>query len=330
MTDSRIPVTILTGFLGAGKTTLLNQLLRQHANKKIAVIENEFGEISIDSDLIVKTDGAVFELKNGCVCCSLNGELVDTLNQLLEREETMDHLLIETTGIADPGPVALSFLTEMDVQETFRLDAVVALVDVQFIERQLETQPEAGKQIALADVVLLNKTDQAEPYTIDTARNIIKRINPQAQIASCKHGLAEGLDLLAVRAFDPETVLKQNWKPMRALTLSPNYQQPNHGALVSHSFELSEPLDLFKFNTWVSGLLYFNAAQVFRIKGILDVEDSEDKIIFQSVCTNFVSQSGGKWAEGEKRLSRLVFIGRHLERSTLEKALQQCRATLLT
>jgi len=325
MSDSRIPVTILTGFLGAGKTTVLNQLIRQQTNKRIAVIENEFGEINIDSDLVINKDGSVFELSNGCVCCSLNGELTETLYMLLERQDKIDYLIIETTGIADPGPVALSFLSDEQVQEAFRLDAVVTVVDSLHIERQLETQPEVGKQVALADVLLFNKAKDVEPYLLDTAKNIVKRINPQAQIIEADHGKVDSSSFLDRNAFDPQTVLKQEWKkPGPQLVLAPDYRHTNHVALISHAFEIEEALDLVRFDSWVAMMLYMNASTLFRIKGILNVAEMEEKVVFQSVYNQYVSQSAGTWEQGEVRKTRLVFIGKNLDRELLEKGLRQC------
>lgn len=325
MTDNRIPVTILTGFLGSGKTTLLNQLIRSNPDRKIAVIENEFGEIGIDSDLVVNTDGSVFELSNGCVCCSLNGELVETLQMLVERQDKIDHLIIETTGIADPGPVALSFLSEFEIQNVFRLDAIITVVDSRFVERQLESQPEVGKQVALADVVLLNRTDEVEPYLVETARNIVQRINPQTLIFETSYGKTDLTNMLDIKAFDPETVLKQKWKkPTSNLKLSSDYKHTNHIALVSHSIEITEALDLIKFDSWVAMMLYMNSSTIFRIKGILNIAEMDDKLVFQSVYNQYVSQSGGKWAEDEGRKTRIVFIGKNLDRAALEKGLKQC------
>lgn len=325
MSDPRIPVTILTGFLGSGKTTLLNHLIRQSADRRIAVIENEFGEINIDSDLVINKDGSVFELSNGCVCCSLNGELTDTLYMLLERQEKIDYLIIETTGIADPGPVALSFLSDEQIQDSYRLDAVVTVVDTQQIERQLESQPEVGKQVALADVLLFNKTQEVEPYVLDTAKNIVKRINPQAIVLEANYAKIDPQLLLDKQAFDPETVLKQEWKkPTPQLVLAPDYKHTQHVALNSHSFELTEPLDLIRFDTWIATMLYLNANTLFRIKGILNVAEMDEKIVFQSVYNQYVSQSAGKWAADEPRSTRIVFIGKNLDRALLEKGLSQC------
>jgi G3E family GTPase len=325
MIDSRIPVTILTGFLGSGKTTLLNQLIRQNPERKIAVIENEFGEIGIDSDLVVNTDGSVFELSNGCVCCSLNGELLDTLQMLMDRQDKIEHLIIETTGIADPGPVALSFLSDSDVQNFFRLDAIVTVVDSRLVERQLESQPEVGKQVALADVLLLNKADEVEPYLLETAKNIVQRINPQALVVESSFGQTGLVNLLDIKAFNPETVLNQKWKkPSPNLQLAPDYKHTNHIALNSHSFEIEEPLDLIKFDSWVAMMLYMNANTLFRIKGILSIAELDDKLVFQSVYNQYVSQSGGKWAEEEDRKTRIVFIGKNLDREALKKGLRQC------
>src|SRR6478735_1702698 len=198
--DQRIPVTILTGFLGAGKTTLLNHLIQKNPKERIVVIENEFGEVAIDQDLVMKVDDSIFTLSNGCICCNLNLELLDVLGKVSEIEG-ITHLIIETTGVADPGPVILSFLEDEQVQFKFQLNAVIALADVGRIENQLETIPEAGKQIALADVIVLSKGDLAEAYTRDTARNIISRMNPLALVVDGKLGDTGSTNLLELHAF---------------------------------------------------------------------------------------------------------------------------------
>ncbi len=326
MQRQRIPVTLLTGFLGAGKTSVLNQLIRHSPEKRIAVIENEFGEIGIDGDLVLNKEGTLIELSNGCVCCSLNGELADTLLQLLERQDKIDYLIIETTGIADPGPVALAFLADEEIQDLFILDAVVTVVDSRKIEQQLESQPEVGKQVALADVLLFNKANEVEPYVLETAKNIVKRINPQAEVIEANYGMpTTNASLLNKKAFDPQTVLQQPWKkPPSSLVLAPSRTHLQHIALNSHSFEIEQALDLIRFTSWVAMLLHFNNTTLFRIKGILNVSDLEDKLIFQSVYDTYVTQSGGIWKKEETRKTRLVFIGKNLNRGSLEEGLKQC------
>jgi G3E family GTPase len=326
MSESRIPVTILTGFLGSGKTTLLNQIVRQNPDKHFAIIENEFGEMGIDAELVVGVDGDIFELSNGCVCCTLNEELANTLHILAKRERKIDHLIIETTGIADPGPVALSFLVDLEIQELFVLDAIVCVVDVRNVERQLETQTEVAKQVMLANVLLLNKTDLVDAYTLETCQNIVKRINPDAIVYQTSHSNIETQKLFDIKAFDAQTLTEQasssSNKKLDPQSLRPNF----HIQLGSHSIEIEAPIDIVKFDAWVSMLLYFNKESIYRIKGILQMDDSDEKVVFQSVHDQYVSQSVGKWAENEKRSTRLVFIGKNLRKEDLEKGLNQCVA----
>ncbi len=346
--DNRIPVTILSGFLGSGKTTLLNQMIQQNKDKKLAIIENEFGEISIDSDLVVGVKDNFFELKNGCVCCSLNGELSETLYVLLAKGEKIDHLIVETTGIADPGPVALSFLSDYHIQSTFRLDSIVTLVDVQFIERQLENEEEAGKQIALADTIVLSKIDNVEAYKKEIAENIIKRINPQAAIYESSFGKIEGVDLLEMKVFNSTEEFQRKFernkfkKEKPILSFSPSVKTSttnsfsfrqshistkvlkHHITVASHSFEFVEKLDIVKFDLWMSMMLSLNSESIYRIKGVLNFEGTNDKVIFQSVHTQFISTSGGTWESEAVRKSRIVIIGKNLNRKDLKIGLYQC------
>jgi G3E family GTPase len=325
MPDSRIPVTILTGFLGAGKTSVLNELIRQYPDKRIAVIENEFGEIGIDSELVLNKEGNIFELSNGCICCSLNEDLTNTLHLLLERSDKIDYLIIETTGIADPGPVCVAFLSDEQIQDAFRLDAVVTVVDSTRFEQQLEAQAEVGKQVALADVLIFNKVSDTDLYLLETAKNILKRINPQAEVIEADHGIIKNSSLLDKQAFDAEKILKQPWKkPPSSLMFASPPTHENHIAFNSHSFEWEEPLDFIRFTSWITLLLHLNAKTVFRIKGILNISEIEEKVVFQSVYDKYVSQSGGKWEEGEVRKTRLVFIGKNLDREILEKGIRKC------
>ena len=335
----RIPVTILTGFLGSGKTTLLNHIIKQNTGKKIAIIENEFGEINIDSELVIKSEDGIFELSNGCICCSLNGELVEILLKLVNSNRHIDHLVIETTGIADPGPVAISFLSDYKIQTMFRLDAIVTLVDAQFIEQQLESTPEANKQVAIADVVLLNKTDKVEKYQIDAVRNIIARMNPQAQIFTCEFGAVKDINLLEINGFGTENILKTNYenlhdKPKKRFsvntfeankpTLSLLGKSIQHTAIGSYSYIFPEPLDVIKFDTWLKVFLGNAPFQVFRGKGILNIEDFDKKVIFQSVYNQYVTEGGDLWND-EPHVSKIVFIGKNLNYELIAEGLDLCK-----
>ena len=331
MEDSRIPVTILTGFLGSGKTTLLNELIKQNPEKKFAIIENEFGEVNIDSELVVGVEDGIFELSNGCVCCTLNTELVATINSIIEKFPNINHLLVETTGIADPGPVANSFIADVSVQAKFRLDAIVALADAQFIEQQLVQHEEARKQIAMADTIILNKVDKCDSYLLETVANVIKRINPAAPIVHSSYGKVTDIDILNLHAFSASAVMKLNFALPRIAVTSGRFlaakgkptNHHTHSDITSHSIIIEQPLDILKFDTWMNLMLNFNAQNFYRIKGILNMEDFDQKVIFQAVNNQYVSESGGKWGD-EERITKMVFIGKNLDKELLEQGLNQC------
>lgn len=340
MTNSRIPVTILTGFLGAGKTTLLNKLIAHNSDKKLAVIENEFGETSIDSDLVVGVENGIFELSNGCLCCSLNDDLIEVLQNLLKSSAKIDHLIVETTGIADPGPVAISFLADPEIQRNFRLDAIIALVDCLHIEQQLENQPEACKQVATADIVLLNKVDRSDPYQLDTVRNIIQRMNPQAKIFNCMYGNVEEVNLLNLNAFSKENVLETNFEsayntrktqkysfnPSQATnnSLIQNSKVIQHSEIRSLSFVFPEQLDLLRFNIWIKIALTSSKSPLYRVKGILNIKGFKERMIFQGVNDQYAVEEGNSWQEGETKETKLVFIGKNLDQDYLSKCLKAC------
>ena len=336
--NERIPVTILTGFLGAGKTTLLNQLIRENPGKKIAVIENEFGEINIDSDLVVGVEDGIFELSSGCVCCELNDELITVLQKLIKTHPGIHHLVVETTGIADPAPVAMSFLADETIQSAFRLDAVITLVDARFIEQQLEDQEEACKQVAIADVVLVNKTDKVDAYQKETVTNIVKRMNNQALIRESAFGKVEGIDLLNLKAFSRENILNAKIEtpslgglsfnafssPLeKSPALNPNQKTQLHSDISSCSFVFPEPLDLLKFDIWMRMLLNDVAFKIYRVKGILNFKDYKEKLVFQSVNNQYVSESAGNWGN-EERISKIVFIGKKIKKEILAQGMAIC------
>ena len=341
---SRIPVTILTGFLGAGKTTLLNQLIRKNEGKKLAIIENEFGEVPIDNELVIKTEDGIFELSNGCICCSLSDDLTEILFKLINRKEKIDHLVIETTGVADPGPVANAFLSDYKISSLFGVDSIIAIADAQHIERQLEIHHEACKQIAIADVVLINKTDRVESYTLDTVSNIIRKMNPAATILYGVKGEVESVNLLELNSFSAKDIFKTKFgadqdrrdgttyslNPINANVIASNsfafnnrFTAHKHTDISSYSFVFSEPLDPFRFDIWIRMTLNRKNSELYRVKGILQFKNLDQKIVFQAVNNQFSSEEGGKW-EDKERVTKIVFIGKKLDREYFLAGLQAC------
>ncbi len=311
--SSKIPVTIITGFLGAGKTTLLNRLIENNPEKKFAIIENEFGDISIDQDLVVNAKDGIFEMANGCICCSLNVELGELLQKLTSDEYNFNHLIIETTGIAEPDGIATAFIGGKK-ETKFFLDGTICLADAKDIIKNLEERGEVHKQISFADVILLNKYDIVTKTQLQAAKNEINKYNAEAPIYECSFGNIVK-DVLNLRAYDGNQLENK--------LLNPHHHH-HHNELVAHSFEFKEPLKSDKFEHWISMLLFLSGYQIYRIKGILYFEGESHKIIFQSVRSNSKIDIGSAWLEGEVRKSKIVFIGNNVKRTPLDKGLKSC------
>lgn len=313
----RIPVTIITGFLGAGKTTLLNRILDQNKGKRIAIIENEFGDLNIDKSLIDADNDGVYELSNGCICCSLNSELIVVLSKLLDRPEPPQYLIIETTGLADPTSIVLSFITDVMVQSAFELDAVITLADASLLDKQLKDHPEVIKQLALADLVILNKADRVSKEDIDQLMHTIESYNPQAEkIVATQAEVSE--PLLYKRAFRSEHIQK-NMKAQKPRFYLNHLQETN-----SLSMVFDKPFDFLLFNNWMNYQLNGRCGELYRCKGVLYVEHFDQKVIFQGVYDQHMVQMGSLWADGEERKSNLVFIGKNLQKEFIETGLEQC------
>jgi G3E family GTPase len=339
--DYRIPVTILSGFLGSGKTTLLNKLIKDHPEKKFAIIENEFGEIPIDNELVIGADDGIFEMSNGCVCCSLNDELINILIKLIKRPQKINHLIVETTGVADPAPVIMNFISDSNIKSLFRLDAVITLADAQFIEQQIENESVVRMQLTMADLILINKTDRVDSYLKETAFNIISRMNTEAQIKECTYGTVSDLDLLNIQAYDQDRKLVKSdkvteskfdkirsLKPLEDIGVSSSssvlhHSRPAHQNISSHSFVFEEPLDILRFDIWLRLILNHNNMTLYRVKGILNFKALNEKLVLQAVYKQYVTESGGLWDEQE-RTSKLVFIGKNLDKDLLLNGLKVC------
>ena len=331
--DNRIPVTIITGFLGAGKTTLLNQLIKDHPEKKFAIIENEFGEIGIDGGLIVGTDQNIFELSNGCICCSLNEGFYETITKLLNSQFPFTHLLVETTGIADPDSIIKAFLSSEEIQLNFRLDSVICLADCSNIEDIMDEQPEVRKQLALADVVLLNKVDTIQSGYLTELEKVVGSVNSMAVFYTAKYARVENVNLLDMKAFSGETIEKttmsfQNLNfvkgPVIRQTsmLSKQTHQHHKHEIKSLCFIIPGSFDMEKFSFWMQNFLFFNRENIFRVKGIVSFDNAPEKHIFQAVRDSYMFEPGDEWGN-ESRFSKLVFIGKKLDHDLLEDNLYQ-------
>ena len=322
--QSPIPVTVLTGYLGAGKTTLLNRILTEDHGKKYAVVINEFGELGVDNDLVVDADEEVFEMNNGCICCTVRGDLIRILGTLMRRKDRFDHILIETTGLADPAPVAQTFFMDDEIGAQLRLDAIVTVVDAAHLLPHLdETKPdgvenEALEQIAFADRILLNKTDLVDDAQLAEVHRRVAEINRIAEVietVQCKVDLDRLLD---VGGFDLT----------RALDLDPAFltEDSTHQhdlTVTSVGIDLPGELAMGPLNAWLSELLATKGVDIFRSKGVLAVAGMDEQYVFQGVHMLFDGSHGEPW-DDQPRVSRMVFIGRDLDRTALTDGLRAC------
>jgi len=317
---SKVPVTVLTGFLGAGKTTLLNRILTEKHGKKYAVIVNEFGEEGIDNDLVVDADEEVFEMNNGCICCTVRGDLIRILSGLMKRADQLDAIIVETTGLADPAPVAQTFFVDQDVADRTKLDAIVTVADAVHLENQLGEHHEAEEQIAFADVVLLNKTDIIKSDGLEKVEARIRKINPYAKIIRTSRCVTPLDEIVGLNAFSLDRVLE----------VEPDFLESDHDHdhdddITSVSFVSDTPLDFEKFQDWFGKLLQTKGQDILRSKGILDFKGQNERIVFQGVHMLMDGSPMGKWPENQPRNSRIVFIGRDINNMGLKEGFESCK-----
>ena len=319
MSETQVPVTVLTGYLGAGKTTLLNRILSEEHGKKYAVVINEFGELGVDNDLVVDADEEVFEMNNGCICCTVRGDLIRIVAGLMKRRGKFDGIIIETTGLANPAPVAQTFFVDDTVRARTRLDAIVTVVDAKNLPARLADSAEAEEQVAFADVIVLNKTDLVTEAELADVEARIRRINKFAKIHRTTRAEMKVTDILDQGAFDLQRVLAREPE-----FLDEEHVHSHDDAVGSMSFELTRPVDPEKFNAWISALLAEKGQDLLRTKGILAYPGEERRFAFQAVHMIADGDYIGAWPEGERR-SKLVFIGRNLNRPQLRRGFESCQ-----
>lgn len=333
---TRIPVTIVTGFLGSGKTTLLNHLLNGAHGKRIAIIENEFGEVSIDDALLVESNQTIFKMSNGCLCCTINGDLVRTLTELIARRSEFDYVIIETTGVANPAPVVQTFMVNEEIAEAFALDAVVTTIDAKHIGEHIENI-ECKEQVAFADILILNKLDLVTTGEAEAVVTKLRSLNSLAVIHRTERSNIALAAILDQHAFSSEAVGEdhdEHGHDHEGCDHDHNGEtcDHDHGHLHSHHHDddvqsvgcvLSGDIDKARFNTWFGQLIQNNGDRLYRCKGILSIAGETNKVILQTVHRVVEVTSGSAWQEGE-HLSKIVFIGKDLKRDELLAGFKGC------
>jgi len=321
MSDTpQVPVTVLTGYLGAGKTTLLNRILSENHGRKFAVVINEFGELGVDNDLVVDADEEVFEMNNGCICCTVRGDLIRIIGGLMKRPGRFDGIIVETTGLADPAPVAQTFFADEDVKRATRLDAIVTLVDAKNLPARLADSKEATEQIAFADIILVNKMDLVtEAEALEVERRI-RTINPYAEIRRSTKSDVPIDAVIGRDAFNLARILEREPE-----FLSGEDDHEHDSDILSVSFEVSKPIDPEKFNAWITQLLANKGQDLLRTKGILYYQGESRRFAFQAVHMIADGDYIGEIKDGDPRKSKIVFIGRDLNRPQLRRGFESCQ-----
>jgi G3E family GTPase len=319
-----VPVTILTGFLGSGKTTLLNRILKEDHGERIAVIENEFGEVGVDNEIIEKGDEQIVEMNNGCICCTVRGDLIRILGTLKERRDQgglkFDRVVIETTGMADPGPVAQTFFTDEEIASYYLLDSIITLVDAKHAPQQLDEFHEAQEQVGFADRILMSKADLVSDADVQNLSKRLKKMNPRAPIKKVHFGDAPLREILDIRGFNLNAILE----------LDPEFltdiQHEHHDQVESFVFRSDKPFDGTKLENFLSGMIQVYGPDLLRYKGVLWMKGKDRRVVFQGVHMMMGGDMGKPWGRGEKKGSILVFIGKKLPKDLFIAGLEECLA----
>ncbi|NDI84834.1 CobW family GTP-binding protein [Undibacterium crateris] len=355
-----IPTTILTGFLGAGKTTLLNRILQEEHGLRIAVIENEFGQENIDNEILLQdSNEQIIEMNNGCICCTVRGDLIVALAKLIEQKQTgkidFDHVVIETTGLANPGPVAQTFFVDEEVGMHYMLDAVVTVVDARHAMQQLDEHEEAQRQVGFADKILLSKTDLVDADTVSALRARLLRMNPRATVSEVHFGQVAIKEVLDLKGFHLNAKLELDPDFLKAEEAhehthehadcdehcSHEHHHHTHETGHAHSahnhhhahhsddiaafvFTSERPFNTGQLDEFLGGLVQVFGPRMLRYKGVLYMQNADRKVIFQGVHQIMGTDVGMKWAEGEIKQSKMVFIGKNLPKEIFIQGLEQC------
>lgn len=317
--NQKIPVTVITGYLGSGKTTLLNHILNEQQESKVAVIVNEFGEVGIDGVLIEnEEDEQLIEFNNGCLCCTVRGDLIETIGKLREKNNGLDAIIIETTGLADPAPVASTFFVSEDIRKDTRLDSFITVVDAFNIEKNLDQSEEAKEQVAFADIIILNKTDIADESILVRVEEKLRKLNPLARLIRSSYSKVDLSQLLNVNAFQLEAKLQVDPEFL-------NDHEHEHDPSIS-SFVLREnaPIDMNKFMSWMAPILQQEGDKYLRTKGVFNAKGFDEKVVFQSVRMLTTMARFDEWKNDEIRCTEFVVIGRDLDRDFLVEGFNRC------
>ena len=320
--ESMVPVTILTGFLGAGKTTLLNRILKEDHGRRIAVIENEFGEVGVDSDIIESSDEQIVEMNNGCICCTVRGDLIRILGTLKDKRDKgalkFDRVVIETTGMAYPGPVAQTFFTDEEIGNYYLLDSILTVIDAKHAPQQLDEFREAQEQVGFADRILLSKTDLTGEDEVKTLIDRLKRMNPRAPIKKVHFGETPLDEVLDIRGFNLNAILE----------LDPEFladsHHDHHDQVESFVFRSEKPFDGEKLEQFLSGMIQVYGPDLLRYKGVLWMKGNPRRVVFQGVHMMMGGDLAKPWTKGEKKGSVMIFIGKKLPRDLFLAGMEQC------